>query len=349
MSSTATVDVDEVLRRYYRVTRREMERFLPAEDERNDGGLGGLVRDYPNRSGKGIRPALVLATCQAYGGALREAIGPAATIELLHNSFLIHDDLEDESELRRGLPTLHHLHGAALAINAGDALAVVALAALSDPGEMGARLSQRVTLEVLQMARRTTAGQSLELRWRRDNALDLEPEDYFHLVLQKTCCYTTIYPLRIGALVGSRGALDDEALEPISQFGYYLGAAFQIRDDLLNLIGDEARYGKEALGDLREGKRTLMLIHLLGTANVGDREWLARYLATPIAARRTDEAERVLGMMEGYGSLEFAETWGRAIATEAHVAFDRAFADVRPSAHRDFLAAMVPYMLARSS
>jgi geranylgeranyl diphosphate synthase type II len=346
--SAAVVDVEATLERYYRLTMREMERFLPDEVNATDGGLGPLVHEYPKRGGKGIRPALVLATCQAYGGSRREAIAPAATIELLHNAFLIHDDVEDESELRRGQPTLHQLHGIPLAINAGDALAVIALAALHEPGELGARLSQRITHEVLQMARRTTAGQSLELSWRHENQLDLGPEDYFDLVLQKTCCYTTIFPLRIGALVGSRGALDDEALEPISQFGYYLGAAFQIRDDLLNVVGDEAQYGKEARGDLREGKRTLMLIHLLSSAGDDDRAWLADYLAAPISDRRPAQIEHVFGLMEAYGSLDFAETWGRAIATEAHAAFSRAFADVRPSDHVDFLAALIPYMLERS-
>ena len=124
------------------------------------------------------------------------------------------------------------------------------------------------------MTRLTTAGQDLELRWRRDNTLDLEPDDYLQLILRKTCCYTTIYPLRIGALVGSRGSVDGPTLEALSQFAFYLGAAFQIRDDLLNLVGSEERYGKEHLGDLHEGKRTLMLIRLLGEADATDRAWL---------------------------------------------------------------------------
>src|SRR5205085_7307851 len=169
VTAATTVDVEETLARYSRLTRREMNRFLPDDGAGRDGGLGPLVRAYPDRNGKGIRPALVLAACEAYGGAIREALGSAATIELLHNSFLIHDDLEDESELRRGEPTLHELHGVPLAVNAGDALAVAALAPLNDRTELGARLSQRIMSEVLQMAIRTTAGQSLELRWRRDN------------------------------------------------------------------------------------------------------------------------------------------------------------------------------------
>ena len=207
MAATATVDVEGALDRYATLTRREMERYLPAVDA-VDAGLGSLTRDYPARAGKGIRPALVLACCQAFGGSVQEALGPAVAIELLHNAFLIHDDIEDESRLRRGRPTLHELHGVPLALNAGDALAVLGMAALNRRDELGARLSQTVLDEVVEMTRLTTAGQDLELRWRRDNTLDLEPDDYLRLILRKTCCYTTIYPLRIGALVGSRGSVD---------------------------------------------------------------------------------------------------------------------------------------------
>ena len=81
--------------------------------------------------------------------------------------------------------------------------------------------------------------------------------------MHKTCWYTTIHPLRVGALIGSLGRSD---LDSLVRFGFYLGAAFQIRDDLLNLVGDEAKYGKESCGDLYEGKRTLMVIHLLREA-----------------------------------------------------------------------------------
>ena len=197
------------------------------------------------------------------------------------------------------------------------------------------------------MTRLTTAGQNLELRWRRDNTLDLEPDDYLRLILRKTCCYTTIYPLRIGALVGSRGSVDGPTLEALSEFAFYLGAAFQIRDDLLNLVGSEERYGKERLGDLHEGKRTLLLIRLLSVADEADRAWLGAYLGRPISERRAEEAEHVLGLMERYDCLTFATTWGQAIATAARVAFVDAFAGVRPSAHTDLLEAMIAYMLER--
>ena len=113
------------------------------------------------------------------------------------------------------------------------------------------------------MARESIEGQAIELGWRRDNALRLGDADYLEMVLKKTCWYTTIYPSRVGALIGTRGDCD---LDRFVRFGFFLGAAFQIQDDLLNLEGDPLRYGKELDGDLWEGKRTLMLIHLLRKA-----------------------------------------------------------------------------------
>ena len=93
------------------------------------------------------------------------------------------------------------------------------------------------------MSHQTVAGQALEIGWCRDNRLDLEPDDYLDLIMKKTCWYTTVLPLRAGALIGSWGTAD---LEPMIEFGFHLGAAFQIRDDILNLVGDPDVYGKEA-------------------------------------------------------------------------------------------------------
>ncbi len=97
--------------------------------------------------------------------------------------------------------------------------------------------------------------------------VDLGPDDYLELIGAKTCRYTTICPLRVG-LIGSRRSAD---LERLTRFGFYIGAAFQIRDDLLNLLGTDEGCGKELLDDVWEGKRMLMLIHVLGAASSADR------------------------------------------------------------------------------
>lgn len=342
MTGFAPGEVEATLARYSAVTRDAMAAYLRQRAPVRY--LYDLVRDYPLRGGKGIRPSLLLATCQAFGGSVGEALGPAVAIELAHNAFLVHDDVEDGSHQRRGQPTLHRLHGMPLAVNAGDALAMLALEPLRDRAVLGTRLAQRVVDEFQAMVVRTIEGQATELGWRADNVVALDPTDYLQLIAQKTCWYTTIWPVRVGALVGSRGTA---SLEALTRFGYYLGAAFQIRDDLLNLVGSGERYGKELLGDIREGKRTLMLIHVLGAASPTERAWLEGALAR--SDRAAAEAERILELMVCHGSLDFAFEFGQGIATAAYETFHQAFADVPASPHRDFVEGLIPYMLTRSA
>lgn len=301
--------------------------------------------EYLERGGKGLRPALCLATCSAFGGDVEEALPSAAALELLHTAFLVHDDIEDDSDLRRGEPTLHRRYGPALAINAGDGLAVFALGALRDnEGRLGPRLARRIWSEFDFMARQTVDGQARELGWLRDGRTDLTPGDYLDLIMKKTCWYTTVLPLRVGALVGAKRPVD---LGPMLRFGFFLGAAFQIRDDLLNLIGSEELYGKESLGDLREGKRTLMLIHLLTAAGTRERERLGGYLALEPAERSSEVRAEILAMMHDHGSLAFAEEFARGIARFAVVAFEAAFAEAPDSRGRRFVRDLVPYMVDR--
>jgi geranylgeranyl diphosphate synthase type II len=278
---------------------------------------------------------------------LGDALPSAVTIELLHNAFLVHDDIEDASLLRRGEPTLHLRYGIPLALNAGDGLALQAIGTLRENIDLlGPQLADRIMVEFDFMSQQTVAGQALELGWCRDNRIDLEPDDYLELIMMKTCWYTTVLPLRIGALIGSRGTA---ALDPMIEFGFHLGAAFQIRDDILNLIGDPGLYGKEPLGDLREGKRTLMLIHLLAAADPTDRSWLVAYLARAPVDRVPEDVARVFALMTTYGSLGFANEFATGVARSAMTSMDAAFAGLDDSAARRFITGLVPYMIERVS
>jgi geranylgeranyl diphosphate synthase type II len=331
------------LRRYDALARAAARAYLAADDL--SGYLVSPAADYLDRPGKGLRPALCLATCEAFGGQVDDALPSAAAIELLHTAFLVHDDIEDDSELRRGAPTLHRRYGRGLALNAGDGLAVVALGALRDnDARLGRRQASRVWSEFDFMARQTVDGQAIELGWLRDGRTDLTPDDYLDLIMKKTCWYTTVLPLRVGALVGSAGRAD---LEPLVRFGFYLGSAFQIRDDVLNLVGATDVYGKEPLGDLREGKRTLVLIHLLAAADGADRRRLHALLALPPTARDQQVTAEMLALMHRYGSIGFADHFAQGIAASAAAAFDQAFAAVPPSPARDFVRAFIDYMVAR--
>ncbi|HEX2644141.1 MAG TPA: polyprenyl synthetase family protein, partial [Thermoanaerobaculia bacterium] len=304
--------VPDVLREYGELTRAALERYLPAVEPRRY--LYDLVADYPRRGGKGMRPSLCLATARAFGARTEEALGAAVAIELFHNALLVHDDIQDESEERRGGPALHVLHGVPLALNAGDSLVLLSLRPLL---ENRLQLGQRLTLRIIElterMARESSEGQALELGWRHDNVIDLSDEDYLEMVLKKTCWLGTIYPLQVGALIGTRNGA---SLDPFLRFGFFLGAAFQIRDDVLNLIGDH-RYGKEIDGDIWEGKRSLMMVHLLREAAPHERDRLADFLARSRAGRNEGEVRWVRGLMDRYGSIEYAQDLAGGLAGAA--------------------------------
>jgi geranylgeranyl diphosphate synthase, type II len=326
-----------------RVVRRGMLDAIP--DGEPHRWLYRVARAYPSRPGKTLRPALCIATSRAFGGEDDDVVPVAVAIELLHNAFLVHDDIVDGSERRRGRPTLTAEYGLGLALNAGDALAVLSNQVLRrHANALDADLAERVLSEFDAMALRTLEGQATELGWRRDGVDELAPEDYLDLIMHKTCWYTTVHPLRVGALIGSRGAAD---LRPMVRFGFFLGAAFQIQDDLLNLVGTEREYGKEIDGDLYEGKRTLPLIHLVRHARGADRRTVRRYLRLERPERTAEMVAEVRALLDRYGSIAFAAEYARGIADAALDAFEVAFASAAPGTDREFVRAVVPYMLDR--
>jgi geranylgeranyl diphosphate synthase type II len=305
-----------------------------------------LLADYPSRPGKLLRPALLLASCEAFGGSVEDGLPAAVSLELMHNAFLVHDDVEDASARRRGGPALHVAHGVPLAVHAGDALAVRAVAPLLDQPRLSAHLVQRVTREFLDAAGRTLEGQSMELAWRDDASRAVSLDDYLRLVLHKSCWYTTIYPLRAGCLIGSRGAVP---LGPLTAFGFLLGAAFQVRDDILDLAGDPEVHGKESLADLREGKRTLVLVHLLGSTDGDERRLLESFLGLPAGQRTQADIDEVLKLIRRHGSIEAASAWADGLAAGARAAFPSAFEHVVSRFHARFIEDMIDFVVARRS
>jgi geranylgeranyl diphosphate synthase type II len=338
--------VPEILGEYGAICRRAVRRYLSIRGDRGAEYLGDALRDYPERGGRSLRSSLCIAVARAFGASIDDALDSAVALEMMHNSFLIHDDVEDDSEVRRGRPTLHVLHGVPIAINVGDALTVLSLRPfLRNRSTLGARLSLRILEEAEQMARETVEGQAIELGWRRANTIDLGDDDYLRMVLKKTCWYTTIFPTRVGALIGSRDGVD---LEPFLRFGFFVGAAFQIQDDLLNLIGDRAQYGKEIGGDLWEGKRTLMIIHLLNQANDDEVTRLSLFLATPRADKRSSDATWVRDLMDSYGSVAYCQQVAHGLAGAATLEFERGFAGLPESRDLSFVRELPAWVISRA-
>lgn len=304
-----------------------------------------LAADYPRRGGKMMRPSICIATARAFGARSSDAVRSAVAIELLHNAFLVHDDIEDESEMRRGAPALHSLHGVPLALNAGDAMLLLSLRPLLDNRKnLGPQLALDVLLDTERMARESAEGQAMELGWRRDNVMELEDEDYFTMVLKKTSWLAVIYPTRVGALIGTRGLAN---LDQFIRFGFFLGAAFQVQDDLLNLAADH-RYGKEALGDLFEGKRTLMLIHTFRSGTRTERAKLKAILGAPRSERCAEDVVWIRRLMERYDSLNYARRIGHGLAGAALHEFAGIFGRLPASRDKEFLRGLITWIFERT-
>jgi geranylgeranyl diphosphate synthase type II len=184
----------------------EIRRIMP-KDRRHTAGLYELMLDYPLRYGKMLRPALAIAACRAFGGSLAAVLPTAAVLELYHNAFLIHDDVEDLSYLRRSEATLNRLHGAPTAINVGDAMLAVAMQPLLDNMSLvGLGKTLKILRLVARMARETAEGQMIELRWMTSGSWTQSDRDYTRLVHKKTSWYTFIAPVVAGAIIAG---LDD--------------------------------------------------------------------------------------------------------------------------------------------
>lgn len=272
----------------------EMRGMIPREG-RLGSVLYDLVFDYPLRDAKALRPALCVATCCALGGSLEAVSNSATVIELFHNAFLIHDDIEDGSEKRRCAPTLHRVHGLPVAINVGDAMFALTLEPLLENTrrlDLGRAL--RILKVIARMVRESAEGQALELAWIGDARWNLADRDYLRMVHKKTSHYTFITPVVVGAIVAGETG---EGLDRLRLFATALGAAFQIQDDVLNLAGDEERTGKEVDGDLWEGKHTLVLLHAVRSCTEKERR-----RATAILRKRrpvdSSAADRMMPLRE---------------------------------------------------
>ena len=276
-----------------------------------------LLVDYPTRPGKGIRPLLCLAAAASVGGDYNNAINTATAIELLHNSFLIKDDIVDQSIYRRGDLTLNRKYGLALAANAGDAVKILAMSPLVDNlASIGVRKALQIIMEIQETARRSVEGQITELTFVKENRVDLKPKDYYYVCENKTCWYTIITPCRTGIIIGLDEA-SPKQLDAITKYALYTGIAFQITDDILNLTASQDLYGKEIDGDILEGKRTLMLIRTLNSCTPEEKERIRKILETPREIKTEEDVMYIRDLLQKYKAIEYARKVAKQFATRA--------------------------------
>jgi geranylgeranyl diphosphate synthase type II len=202
--------------------------------------------------GKRLRPALCLAACELYGGELEEAMLPAVGLELFHNFSLVHDDIMDRADKRRGKPTVHTKWDQNRALLTGDALLVQAYQYLS---KVKTPLLPRVMKVFNQTAMELCEGQQLDINF--ETGQPATEQEYLEMITLKTAVLLGC-SLRVGAIIG--GATPSQA-EHLYQFGLAAGQAFQVQDDWLDAFGDQQKVGKQAGGDILQDKQTLLVIY----------------------------------------------------------------------------------------
>jgi len=259
----------------------------------------------PEACGKRLRPQLVLLSASAAGGDWQEALPAAAAVELVHNFSLVHDDIQDQSPLRRGRPTVWHRWGAAQAINVGDALFSLAQLALLRLRET---VSLQVALQASQILQGTclslTQGQYLDMTYQ--NRKDLSLDDYWPMVEGKTAALFSACT-QLGALTaGAQPGI----LESYRLFGHYLGLAFQAQDDLLGIWGDAALTGKSTESDLLTGKKSLPVIFGLAQQGAFYYRWLQGPITSP-------EIDTVALLLESEGAKVYTQGQVDLLATKA--------------------------------
>lgn len=291
--------------------------------------------------GKRTRPALCLLGCEAVGGNREHALSVAAAIEHFQAAALIHDDIADESLLRRGHPCLHCTEGVGLAVNAGDHGLVRVISTVLGDDRLAKDVRLRIIEELVSMEERTLEGQALDLGWARDGRWDITEDEYLYMARHKTAYYSAATPLAAGAIVGSA---NEEQVRALWNFGMGAGLAFQLQDDLMNLVGDGEKQGKDFRSDITEGKRTLVVVRALETLGGTQRDELLDILSShETDPQRLADAVQLL---DESGAVDYVRQYAHTLVERAKLELDGQRLDEHAV---EILRAMADYFVERSN
>lgn len=303
-----------------------------------------LYCEYPLRKGKYLRPTLLLLTASAMGKDIKYAINTAAAMQLSEEWILLDDDIQDGSTLRRGKPTLHRMFGFELALNAGDTLQTIMWKVLSDNQPiLGIKKSREVSEEFYSIIRRTELGQTVEIKWFKENKIDFTDEDWYFIADSKSSYYSITGPIRLGAIIANAS---EKQLDALTFFGLNLGRCFQLVDDILD-ITTNFKGLKQKGNDIYEGKRTILLGHLLRSIDTKDRNKLISILGKTREEKDEKEVDWVIEKMHSYGSVEYAKKLAQKYKDKAIEIFDKDLKFLSKKPYRDDLRQLIDFIIER--
>ncbi len=320
------------LQEIFRPVRDELaivERRLVEPSEPENKVVSQVVSQVLNAGGKRLRPALLLIAAKACDCTGERVIKLATAVELIHTASLIHDDVIDSADLRRGAPTVNSRWGNEISVLVGDHLYAKAVGIVAEDG--GEEVMRTVTAAVSKM----TAGEMAQTLRRHD--VDVTEEEYLSIIAGKTASLIHC-SCRVGAAVSESG---NGLVDILSDYGVNLGMAFQITDDLLDLTGQKESLGKPLGNDIREGRLTLPFIHAMRAARGKDRRWMADAFRSGLIDE--DTLSHMRNMVEQYGGVEYSV----AKAKTYDAACKGALRSLRDSEIRTSLAMLADYVVER--
>lgn len=288
----------------------EVNRWVPGKIQPDV--LAKAMRHLIEAGGKRLRPCLAMTACEAVGGKKEDAIETAAALELFHNFTLIHDDIMDHDEFRRNVKTVHVIWGEPIAIIAGDALfAKVFEAAATNASRLG--VSPERTVELFKTLSRASfelcQGQVLDMLFEKRG--DVTEEEYMRMISGKTGALTEA-ATKVGALLGNA---PEKKVLALSSYGRLIGIAFQMQDDVLGVLGKQEKFGKPIGSDIREGKRTLIIIKALTSASETEKRILLRAYGNSHATN--EEIREAIEVLKSVGAVEYVAERARKMVAEA--------------------------------
>jgi len=349
------------LKKYKEIIDKELELFLDLKIKEFEKSpdtrlMVEKIKDFCMRGGKRIRPALVIIGYKLFKDdedELKEVIKASIAVELMEAFLLIHDDVMDNADLRRGGPALHKVfeeigkeidvkdyerYGISAAINAGDLLAAFGNDILSNVN-FDDEIRKRVIAKFNDAISQTIDGQIRDTNLDNRKIDDINSADILEMQTQKTARYTIEGPLHIGAILA--GASKDD-LDAISSFAIPTGQGFQIQDDILGLFATEERLGKSILSDLREGKKTLLILKALEEASKEEEEKIMSRLGNPDI--KEEDLEIVKEIVKKTGSFDHSNNIAKDLILLAKKAIEKQ--DYRKEA-KDFLLGIADYLVDR--
>jgi len=327
------MEVVDILKKYSKSIDEEIKHSLSTVDPDE---LQKSTLHLIEAGGKKIRPSLVVLSSEAVGGHAEEALKTAAAVELIHTFSLIHDDIMDKDDKRRGRPSVHVKYGEPVAILAGDTLFSKAFETVLETKVDG--VSYERVLEALKTVVdsciKICEGQASDMGFQGN--FDVSEDEYMRMIYKKTAALIAA-ATRSGAIIGGGSPAQ---VETLTEYGRLIGLAFQIQDDYLDVISDEENLGKPVGSDIIEGKMTLMVVHALSNATNEDKVELVSILN----ADKDTNVVRAIEIFDKYGSIKYAHDIAHANVENAKKLLDT----LEPSEATVALKKIAAYVLQRN-